>query len=142
MQYQNGAEYAGGKYPHYSSSGGGDYRSGESVNARDAGTGNRHHNLSSVYPNHDLDRVAGGYANGGGGGTIANLYPTAYRNSHVERSASYDRDDATSVATMPGGDRFVPGIPEGECQYLFKFIIVGDEGVGKTCLLLQFTDHR
>ena len=27
-------------------------------------------------------------------------------------------------------------------QYLFKFIIVGDEAVGKTCLLLQFTDKR
>eukprot|EP00930_Biecheleria_cincta_P039761 TRINITY_DN27300_c0_g1_i1.p1 TRINITY_DN27300_c0_g1~~TRINITY_DN27300_c0_g1_i1.p1 ORF type:complete len:274 (+),score=37.64 TRINITY_DN27300_c0_g1_i1:30-824(+) len=27
-------------------------------------------------------------------------------------------------------------------QYLFKFIIIGDEAVGKTCLLLQFTDKR
>jgi len=26
--------------------------------------------------------------------------------------------------------------------YLFKFIIIGDEAVGKTCLLLQFTDKR
>jgi Ras-related protein Rab-2A len=27
-------------------------------------------------------------------------------------------------------------------EYLFKFIIIGDENVGKTCLLLQFTDKR
>merc|ERR1719162_726970 len=27
-------------------------------------------------------------------------------------------------------------------EYLFKFIIIGDEAVGKTCLLLQFTDKR
>eukprot|EP00927_Polykrikos_kofoidii_P049612 TRINITY_DN4364_c0_g2_i1.p1 TRINITY_DN4364_c0_g2~~TRINITY_DN4364_c0_g2_i1.p1 ORF type:complete len:255 (-),score=31.51 TRINITY_DN4364_c0_g2_i1:144-803(-) len=27
-------------------------------------------------------------------------------------------------------------------QFLFKFIIIGDEAVGKTCLLLQFTDKR
>jgi len=27
-------------------------------------------------------------------------------------------------------------------HYLFKFIIIGDSGVGKSCLLLQFTDHR
>jgi GTPase SAR1 family protein len=26
--------------------------------------------------------------------------------------------------------------------YLFKLIIVGDTGVGKSCLLLQFTDQR
>ena len=26
--------------------------------------------------------------------------------------------------------------------YLFKYIIVGDSGVGKSCLLLQFTDNR
>ncbi|KAJ2160124.1 Ras- protein Rab-2A [Coemansia sp. RSA 552] len=26
--------------------------------------------------------------------------------------------------------------------YLFKYIIIGDTGVGKSCLLLQFTDHR
>ncbi|KAJ3449958.1 ras-related protein rab-2a [Anaeramoeba flamelloides] len=27
-------------------------------------------------------------------------------------------------------------------DYLFKFIIIGDSAVGKSCLLLQFTDHR
>eukprot|EP00440_Ansanella_granifera_P020041 gb/GFBE01021773.1/.p1 GENE.gb/GFBE01021773.1/~~gb/GFBE01021773.1/.p1 ORF type:complete len:217 (+),score=45.69 gb/GFBE01021773.1/:1-651(+) len=27
-------------------------------------------------------------------------------------------------------------------NYLFKYIIVGDAGVGKSCLLLQFTDRR
>jgi Ras-related protein Rab-2A len=26
--------------------------------------------------------------------------------------------------------------------YLFKYIIIGDTGVGKSCLLLQFTDRR
>jgi len=30
----------------------------------------------------------------------------------------------------------------GQYSYLFKFIIIGDEAVGKTCLLLQFTDKR
>ncbi|KAJ6252757.1 ras-related protein rab-2a [Anaeramoeba flamelloides] len=29
-----------------------------------------------------------------------------------------------------------------EQQYLYKFIIIGDSGVGKSCILLQFTDHR
>lgn len=27
-------------------------------------------------------------------------------------------------------------------NYLFKYIIIGDSGVGKSCLLLQFTDKR
>lgn len=27
-------------------------------------------------------------------------------------------------------------------EYLFKYIIIGDSGVGKSCLLLQFTDKR
>lgn len=27
-------------------------------------------------------------------------------------------------------------------SFLFKFIIIGDSGVGKSCLLLQFTDKR
>eukprot|EP00758_Cryptobia_borreli_P007650 Tbor_TRINITY_DN5318_c0_g3::TRINITY_DN5318_c0_g3_i2::g.4706::m.4706/K07877/RAB2A; Ras-related protein Rab-2A len=27
-------------------------------------------------------------------------------------------------------------------QYMFKYIIIGDSGVGKSCLLLQFTDKR
>ncbi|CAD7941665.1 unnamed protein product [Amoebophrya sp. A25] len=36
----------------------------------------------------------------------------------------------------------VPSAATEKCQFLFKFIIVGDEGVGKTCLLLQFVDGR
>jgi hypothetical protein len=32
--------------------------------------------------------------------------------------------------------------PNDQCQFLFKFIVVGDSQVGKTCLLLQFTDNR
>ncbi|KAJ3437648.1 ras-related protein rab-2-a [Anaeramoeba flamelloides] len=27
-------------------------------------------------------------------------------------------------------------------NYLYKFVIIGDSGVGKSCILLQFTDHR
>ena len=27
-------------------------------------------------------------------------------------------------------------------SYIFKFIVVGDSSVGKSCLLLQFTDRR
>lgn len=27
-------------------------------------------------------------------------------------------------------------------SYLFKFIVIGDSGVGKSCALLQFTDRR
>lgn len=27
-------------------------------------------------------------------------------------------------------------------NYLFKYIIIGDTGVGKSCLLLQFVDKR
>ena len=27
-------------------------------------------------------------------------------------------------------------------SYLFKYIVIGDTGVGKSCLLLQFTDKR
>lgn len=47
------------------------------------------------------------------------------------------------------GDPTTFGSPAGQdigssqtYSYLFKFIIIGDEAVGKTCLLLQFTDKR
>jgi len=39
-----------------------------------------------------------------------------------------------------GGGSEVSG--SQQYSYLFKFIIIGDEAVGKTCLLLQFTDKR
>merc|ERR1712072_165860 len=32
--------------------------------------------------------------------------------------------------------------PTMSYDYLFKYIIIGDTGVGKSCLLLQFTDRR
>jgi Ras-related protein Rab-2A len=48
-----------------------------------------------------------------------------------------------------GGGAGWGGAPSGsefggnqQYSYLFKFIIIGDEAVGKTCLLLQFTDKR
>mmetsp|Transcript_40337 Transcript_40337/g.128185 ORF Transcript_40337/g.128185 Transcript_40337/m.128185 type:complete len:206 (+) Transcript_40337:152-769(+) len=28
------------------------------------------------------------------------------------------------------------------CAYIFKFIVIGDQNVGKTCLLLQFTEKQ
>jgi Ras-related protein Rab-2A len=31
---------------------------------------------------------------------------------------------------------------EQPTSYIFKFIIIGDTGVGKSCLLLQFIDSR
>ncbi|KAA3681435.1 Ras-related protein Rab-2B, partial [Paragonimus westermani] len=34
------------------------------------------------------------------------------------------------------------GFPIMAYAYLFKYIIIGDTGVGKSCLLLQFTDRR
>jgi len=41
---------------------------------------------------------------------------------------------ASGFGQDPGGGQ--------QYSYLFKFIIIGDEAVGKTCLLLQFTDKR
>lgn len=31
---------------------------------------------------------------------------------------------------------------QSTASYIFKFIIIGDTGVGKSCLLLQFIDNR
>ena len=40
------------------------------------------------------------------------------------------------MATPSTSSSAVPG------QFLFKYIVIGDSGVGKSCLLLQFTDKR
>lgn len=55
------------------------------------------------------------------------------------RMAGYQQSRAGS-----GPGQELGGAQTGQQQYayLFKFIIVGDEAVGKTCLLLQFTDQR
>jgi len=42
----------------------------------------------------------------------------------------------TQSQSIPPVVQFLP------YKYLFKYIIVGDIGVGKSCLLLQFTDKR
>jgi len=41
-----------------------------------------------------------------------------------------------------GGGQDFASQQQQQYSYLFKFIIIGDEAVGKTCLLLQFTDKR
>merc|ERR1712232_1369932 len=51
----------------------------------------------------------------------------------------------SAMACCGGGDD--PSKPSAAVQslpykYLFKYIIVGDTAVGKSCLLLQFTDKR
>mmetsp|Transcript_53335 Transcript_53335/g.114607 ORF Transcript_53335/g.114607 Transcript_53335/m.114607 type:complete len:276 (+) Transcript_53335:64-891(+) len=71
--------------------------------------------------------------------------------------ASYASQGQSQYPSAGGGSRFevapgaTPSWTTGSGQdvaanqqysYLFKFIIIGDEAVGKTCLLLQFTDKR
>jgi len=46
-----------------------------------------------------------------------------------------------SMKQYGGGAQQADG-SEPAYAYLFKFIIIGDNAVGKTCLLLQFTDKR
>eukprot|EP01098_Paradermamoeba_levis_P005912 TRINITY_DN2460_c0_g3_i2.p1 TRINITY_DN2460_c0_g3~~TRINITY_DN2460_c0_g3_i2.p1 ORF type:complete len:307 (-),score=86.71 TRINITY_DN2460_c0_g3_i2:145-1065(-) len=52
------------------------------------------------------------------------------------------------VSTQSTGDRSTPDKNDQSSQpnmsyaYMFKYIIIGDSGVGKSCLLLQFTDRR
>merc|ERR1712188_107759 len=43
---------------------------------------------------------------------------------------------------MGGRDKKRSAAPTMSYAYLFKYIIIGDTGVGKSCLLLQFTDKR
>merc|ERR1719183_1072440 len=45
-------------------------------------------------------------------------------------------------STSSSGPGQEVGGSQQQYSYLFKFIIIGDEAVGKTCLLLQFTDKR
>ncbi|KAK3413110.1 hypothetical protein EUGRSUZ_I01720 [Eucalyptus grandis] len=55
--------------------------------------------------------------------------PHARRSSSSSASLRHLRPAATSS-------------PDMSYDYLFKYIIIGDTGVGKSCLLLQFTDKR
>eukprot|EP00439_Symbiodinium_sp_Y106_P012600 s1046_g1.t2 len=53
-------------------------------------------------------------------------------NNGFVSAPAYDRLGSQDSLSQTGGDY----------AQLFKFIIIGDEAVGKTCLLLQFTDKR
>ncbi|EWM23199.1 ras-related protein rab-2b, partial [Nannochloropsis gaditana] len=46
-----------------------------------------------------------------------------------------------SLRFLPFSVQSVP-VPNMSYAYLFKSIVIGDSGVGKSCLLLQFTDRR
>lgn len=38
--------------------------------------------------------------------------------------------------------RYTPGVRAMSYAYKFSYIIVGDAGVGKSCLMMRFTDKR
>jgi len=59
--------------------------------------------------------------------------PVSRRDSNGTFRAVLPWQQAPSVPTLSYMASF---------HYLFKFIIIGDSAVGKSCLLLQFTDHR
>lgn len=63
-------------------------------------------------------------------------YPSYQQTASYPSSASIPRSQAPS-AGLP-----TPQASDVPYSCLFKFIIIGDEAVGKTCLLLQFTDKR
>jgi len=56
--------------------------------------------------------------------------------------ATYSYNQPYGAGAGPGGWPSSAQDLGNQYQYLFKFIIIGDEAVGKTCLLLQFTDKR
>ena len=53
-----------------------------------------------------------------------------------------------TTATMPAADKKDPSLKDWEVlmshharyDYLFKLLLIGDSGVGKSCLLLRFAD--
>jgi len=57
---------------------------------------------------------------------------------HAQNFQAYGGGSVTPVGC--GGNQDISG--SQQYSHLFKFIIIGDEAVGKTCLLLQFTDKR
>jgi Ras-related protein Rab-2A len=65
----------------------------------------------------------------GGKARLHNSNNTTYNFSHHKR---------TSVCASP----LHRNVSAMSYSYLFKYIIIGDTGVGKSCLLLQFTDKR
>lgn len=75
----------------------------------------------------------------------APAYGAGYGSGYGGASGGYSGPMATSgrYETPMAENRWPStGQDSSNYSYLFKFIIIGDEAVGKTCLLLQFTDKR
>lgn len=62
--------------------------------------------------------------------------------SHVIDPFSISQPFLLSSWSKNKSDLYYFPISDMSYAYLFKYIIIGDTGVGKSCLLLQFTDKR
>lgn len=60
----------------------------------------------------------------------------------LQSSVVTNLPDTLHFPFLPSPLPRVSGVMSNTYSYLFKYIIIGDTGVGKSCLLLQFTDKR
>ena len=74
------------------------------------------------------------------------LYRTGGQHGVLVRWRAHNRrargDGTPGAAARDGRGTDAARATDAPRRYLFKYIIIGDTGVGKSCLLLQFTDKR